>query len=144
MNIVRPLDRQHARRVELASSQVRPARCRFFVDAEGLGASQMIGDAALAFDTYFTEEPTCSFGVMLSRSPGLQEGDEIEFLPMAISYVTRYLTNDLGLYTGAEVYLRTWHPQEVYDASSIVEEEYAFRFSLTFEGFALRTTSKIV
>jgi hypothetical protein len=116
---------QAARAREQAQSVPRPARIRFSVKTTGAGESRMVGPKAINFLAFMLEEPTFTWGVQAAQT--IAPGD----LPLCTAIVLRYIKNGNGLYTGAEL-------------GFVVDSEnpnVRLKFSLTFEGSTLRSTS---
>lgn len=103
-------------------SQPRDSRARFQVAVQGTGESRLTGTNALKFGAYMTEVPTFSFGVIATAVIGNGA------LPQATAVVLRYLQNENGLYTAAEMGF----------VVASLQANISLRFSLTFEGSALR------
>lgn len=125
--IYQPLERQTSAQRNLAQAVPRAARVRMFVRVVGAGESQLTGDQAVYFHTAMLEEPTVSHGIALEEVPTL--GD----FPRCWAGVISYIKNDLNLYVGAELGFRI----------ECSNTNIAVRFSLTFEGHALRSTAGI-
>lgn len=118
------LARQAARKREVAEAIPRPARVRFAVKTTGIGETRMTGKQAIQFNANMIEEPTFSYGVVALSQ--LKVGE----LPLATATVLKWVLNDRGLYTGAEVGFRV---------ESLLYT-VVLKFTLTFEGSTLRTT----
>lgn len=114
-----------ARQREQAQGQARQSRVRFFVVVTGVGETRLQGTQAVSFGCFMMEEPTFNFGCTAIGS--LPEGA----LPMATATVLNYSVNAQGLYTAAEMGFKV----------ESAKYDIRLRFSLTFEGIALRTTA---
>lgn len=113
------------RQREQAQSAPRPARVRFTIRTAGTGETRLLGAAAIKFGAQMMEEPSFSFGLIAGEP--LRQGQ----LPLATATVLRYLITNSGLYYGAEM------------AFKVESAKYDIRlkYSLTFEGVTLRSTS---
>lgn len=119
------LNRQAARSREQGQAVPRPARVRFAVRTTGIGESRLTGKKAIDFGAYMLDEPTFSFGVVALSSLKLGE------LPLATATVLHWKQNPQGLYYGAELGLKV----------ECLLYHVRLKFTLTFEGSTLRTTS---
>lgn len=114
-----------ARQREVAQGQARQSRVRFLVVVTGVGETRLTGSSAIMLGCFMMEEPTFSFGCTAVGS--LPEGG----LPLATAVVLGYTVNSQGLYTAAAMGFKV-------ESSKF---DIRLRFSLTFEGVALRTTA---
>lgn len=114
-----------ARQRELAQGQARQSRVRYNVIVTGVGETRLEAGGGLFFGGALLEEPTFSFGVTSIGT--LPDG----CLPLATACVLRYKTSQLGMFLGCDMGFK------VESALSTIR----LRFSLTFEGVALRTTA---
>lgn len=119
------LNRQAARARETNQAVPRPARVRFAVKTSGIGESRMTGKKAIPFGAYMIDEPTFSFGVV-AITP-LKVGE----LPLATATVLNWQKTAAGLYSGAEVGFKV--ESMLYTVR--------LKFTLTFEGSTMRTTT---
>lgn len=113
---------------ELAQARPRPARSRLFVDVKGVGDLRLEGDSSLSFHTAFLSEPSFTWG--LAAVSSIASG----VCPSAFAMVTEYNETSAGLFLGAGVLLRV----------SGTTSNTTVRFSLVFEGVALRTLSQAI
>jgi hypothetical protein len=102
----------------------RPARVRFYVEVAGFGqAEARLG--LVNFGALMMEEPTFSSGVVALDTLAVGE------IPLATAIVLSWVSNDNGIYTGAEMGFRI----------SGGTTSHRFKISLTFEGSTLRSTA---
>lgn len=112
---------------ETAQAQPRPSRVRINCLVTGVGETRLKGAKAIKFNTAMLEAPTFSFGVVAIDTVAAGQ------MPLATAVVLSWTRNSRGMYTGAEM-------------GFIVEStrtNIRLRFTLTFEGVALRTTAGI-
>jgi len=118
-----------ARQRELAQASPRPSRVRFSILTRGVGETRMVDTRSLNFGAALLEEPTFSYGVVARQSLGVGQ------VPLATATVLTWVTRPVGtsgqlLYLGAELGFRV--------ESS--KSDIKLKFTLTFEGTALRST----
>lgn len=123
------LERRAANQRNQAQASARPARVRFFADVEGYGEGEVrfSGDNMLSFATYMLEEPLFTYGFRVLSN--VRAGE----LPIASASVLRYEINDREFYTGADIGIRVRSHAE----------RISLRFSLIFDGYALRSTARV-
>lgn len=114
-----------------AQAAARPARVRFFVDVSGAGEGEARFEDGnrLLFSTFMLEEPIFTWGVAIVGGQSLSRGN----LPLCTVTVLRYESNDRNFYTGADIGIRV----------RSAAERLNLRFSLVFDGYALRHTSRV-
>lgn len=124
------LERRASSQRQQAQASARPARIRFFADVVGAGEGEarFEDDNKLMFSAFMLEEPLFTYGVAL-LDQSVPEGD----LPLVTACVLDYEINDRGFYTGASVGLRV----------RTGAERISLRFSLIFDGYALRSTARV-
>lgn len=121
------LQAQAARAVQVAESAPRTSRVRFTVLVTGVGETRLTGRNRIEFGTLLLEEPSFSFGVAAAGPVPVGQ------MPSATAVVLQYVQSKAGLYTAAEVGFRV-----ISGRSNI-----RLKFSLTFEGSALRSTAGV-
>jgi hypothetical protein len=121
---------QTGRQRERAQQIPRPARIRMTVRTTGLGESRMTGRQALDFGAFLLEEPSFSWGVIVQDS--LSTGQ----LPICNAMVLKWVRNEGGLYTGAEMGFVVQAGDSLVGVTNM-----RLQFSLTFEASTLRTTA---
>lgn len=133
MSLVTPfgaLEQRASTQRNQAQAAARPARVRFFLDVvgHGEGEARFEGDQQLHFATFMLEEPLFTFGF------SIMGGDmPIGTLPLASACVLRYHVNDRLFYTGADIGVRV----------RAGTDQVALRFSLIFDGYALRSAYRV-
>lgn len=118
------MQQQAARQREQSQHSPRPARVRFQVNTVGVGESRLSGTKAIDFGALMLDEPSFTWGVQGVDSLSVGQ------LPLCTAIVTRYLTNDNGVYTGAEVAFKV----------ECAKSDVHLKFSLTFEATTMRST----
>lgn len=118
---------QAGRAIQMSESAPRSSRVRFSVVVTGTGETRLAGRQRIEFGTLMLEEPTFTFGVIANGEIPLGA------MPQATAVVLSYARGRNNLYTAAEVGFRV-----VSSRSNI-----SLKFSLTFEGTALRSTAGI-
>lgn len=121
-NLHATLQAQAARRRESDQNAPRPARVRFCVNTLGTGESRMEGTKGITFNATMLEEPTFTWGVIVTSKVAINE------LPMCTAMVLRFKRNNAGLYTGADVAFRV----------DCYKDDVRLKFNLTFEASTLR------
>jgi len=124
------LERRASSQRQQAQASARPARIRFFADVVGAGEGEarFQDENRLMFSAFMLEEPLFTYGVALLNQ-SLPDGD----LPLVTACVLNYEINDRGFYTGADLGLRV----------RTGAERVSLRFSLIFDGYALRSTARV-
>lgn len=115
----------NSRQRELAQSASRPTRVRYVISTRGTGETRM--DEPIKFPTFIIGDPTFTYGVVADQP--IKRGE----IPLATAIVLGWEQNDRGMYVGAFVGF-------VVDC---IRETMRLKWTLTFEGFGLRTTSPI-
>jgi len=119
------IDYINSRARNTQEAAARPARVRFYVDVTGSGGGEATIDG-LNFGALIMEEPTFSYGlVALENIPAGQ-------IPLATAVVLSWISNDNGIYTGANMGFRL---------QTASNAPLRFKYSLTFEGSTLRSTA---
>lgn len=116
--------RQQGKTREASQHAPRPARVRYNVSTVGVGESRLTGTKAIDFGALLLDEPSFSFGVVAVDTLAVGQ------LPLCTATVTRWIMNSNGAYIGAEVAFKV----------ECAKTNVHLKFSLTFEGTALRTT----
>ncbi len=116
-----------ARAREQSEAAPRNARLHFSALVTGAGESRLDGSKALKFGTLLMDEPAFTWGAV-STGP-VPKGA----VPVASAIVLRWIKGANGLYAGAELGFRIQSSQQ----------RVALRFTLVFEGVALRSTAGV-
>lgn len=115
---------QQSKTREVSQHTPRPARVRYSVSTVGVGESRLTGTQAIDFGALMLDEPSFSFGIVAVDSLSVGQ------LPLCTAIVTKWIKNDNGAYTGAEVAFKV----------ECAKSNVHLKFSLTFEGSTLRST----
>lgn len=122
-------------RREIAQALPRPASIRLSVHTRGLGETRLKGNKALSFGVLVLEEPSFTYGV-ISDQGDLQP----DAVPLATAVVTRWVQTSSGMWVGAEMAFSVFLPLMDIESQQKLKN-FGLKFSLIFEGTALRSTA---
>ena len=130
MDMSRAIEVRTGRQREQQQAVARPCRVRFSVVVTGSGTASLVGGNGLAFNVWMLEEPSFTYGLIADEP--LTDGQ----LPLATATVLSWRTLDE---TENNARGQVWLGAEVGFHVQSSKADAKLRFSLTFEGYGMRS-----